>query len=88
MHLSYSVVTTLLSVSLVAAHGKVASVIGDAGGNGTALGITGGIVPGTGNNKVTEVDTTVFKKTDIATNGLGRTTGNGKNQVRKVQDFR
>ncbi len=34
---------------------------GDAGGNGTALGIQGGIVPGAGSNKVTEPDTTVFK---------------------------
>lgn len=32
------------------AHGKVAVVRGNAGGNGTALGIQGGIVPGAGPN--------------------------------------
>ena len=57
---------------------------GDQGGNTTALGIIGGIVPGAGKNSVTEVDTTVFKSTDIATDGLGRTEGGGKN---KVTDF-
>jgi hypothetical protein len=34
----------------VSAHGKVTVVTGDAGGNGTALAIKGGIVPGTGPN--------------------------------------
>jgi len=46
---------------LVAAHGKVSVATGNAGGNGTALGIQGGIVPGAGSNKVTEPDTTVFQ---------------------------
>jgi hypothetical protein len=41
----------------------------------------GAVVPGPGKNKDTEVDTTVFAKTDIATDGLGKTTGNGKNTV-------
>ena len=35
---------------LVSAHGKVAVVQGNAGGNGTALAIKGAIVPGTGPN--------------------------------------
>jgi hypothetical protein len=80
MHFSSTIfVSALAAAPLVAAHGKVAAVTGDAGGNGTALGIMGGIVPGPGRNKVTEVDTTVFGKTNIATDGLGKTTGNGQN---------
>ncbi|KAF2466559.1 uncharacterized protein BDR25DRAFT_306080 [Lindgomyces ingoldianus] len=82
MPLLLSIIIGALAASpLVAAHGKVAVVQGNAGGNGTALGITGGIVPGTGRNRVTEVDTTVFGKTNIATNGLGRTTGGGQNKA-------
>lgn len=71
-----------LAVSpLVAAHGKVAVITGDAGGNTTALAIQGGIVPGPGKNSVTEVDTTVFRKTNILSDGLGRTTGQGANKL-------
>lgn len=82
MYLQSSLLLAVLAATpLVTAHGKVAAVQGDAGGNGTALGITGGIVPGTGRNKVTEVDTTVFRKTNIATDGLGKTTGGGKNKA-------
>lgn len=76
--------TLSLAPTLISAHGKVAAVAGDAGGNGTAIGIQGGVVPGPGRNKVTEVDTTVFAKTNIATNGLGKTTGQGKNTVAMV----
>lgn len=72
--------------TLIAAHGKVAVVQGDAGGNGTALGIQGGIIPGPGRNKVTEPDTTIFGSTDVATDGLGRTKGQGKNTVAMVAD--
>ncbi|KAF9697663.1 hypothetical protein EKO04_004036 [Ascochyta lentis] len=72
--------------TLIAAHGKIAAVQGDAGGNGTAIGIQGGIIPGPGKNKITEPDTTVFKKTDIATDGLGKTKGNGKNTVAMLAD--
>lgn len=80
MHFSSSILLSALAATpLVAAHGKVAAVQGDAGGNGTALGIMGGIVPGPGKNKVTEVDTTVFGKTNIATDGLGKTKGAGPN---------
>lgn len=75
----------LAASPLVAAHGKVASVTGDAGGNGTALGIMGGVVPGPGRNKVTEVDTTVFGKTKIQSDGLGKTTGNGQNSVSMIK---
>ncbi|KAI1855441.1 hypothetical protein JX265_007724 [Neoarthrinium moseri] len=71
----------LAASPLVAAHGKVAVVTGDAGGNGTALGIMGAVVPGPGPNKKTEVDTTVFGKTNIQTDGLGKTNAGGKNQV-------
>ncbi|PQE07368.1 putative gEgh 16 protein [Rutstroemia sp. NJR-2017a WRK4] len=60
-------------IPLVAAHGKIAVMTGDAGGNTTGLGIQGGIVPGPGKNKVTEVDTTVFNSKNAATDGLGKT---------------
>lgn len=53
---------------------------GDAGGNTTALGIQGGVVPGPGKNKVTEVDTTVFNSKAVATDGLGKTSA-GANTV-------
>jgi Egh16-like virulence factor len=63
--MQFSTVTLLIAVlvgsDLVAAHGKVAVATGDAGGNGTALGIQGGVIPGAGPNKKTEPDTTVFK---------------------------
>lgn len=75
----------LAASPLVAAHGKVAAVVGDAGGNGTAVGIQGAIIPGAGKNSVTEPDTTVFKSTKIATDGLGSTTNNGNN---KLADFK
>lgn len=51
------------------------------GGNTTALGIMGGVVPGPGKNKVTEVDTTVFGRVNPMTDGLGKTAGNGKNTL-------
>ncbi|KAK4240325.1 hypothetical protein C8A03DRAFT_31551 [Achaetomium macrosporum] len=77
----------LLSLALtpsVLAHGKVTVVTGDAGGNGTALAIKGGVVPGTGPNSKTEVDTTVFSRTNILSDGLGKTTGSGKNSISMV----
>ncbi|TVY82269.1 hypothetical protein LSUE1_G003091 [Lachnellula suecica] len=63
----------LAASPLVAAHGKIAVMTGDAGGNTTGLGIQGGVVPGPGTNKVTEVDTTVFNSKQAATDGLGKT---------------
>lgn len=71
----------LAASPLVAAHGKVTVATGDAGGNGTALGIQGGVVPGAGPNAKTETDTTVFGSTKIATDGLGKTTTSGKLKV-------
>jgi len=68
----YSIVIAAI-VPLVAAHGKIAVMTGDAGGNTTGLGIQGGVVPGPGKNKVTEVDTTVFNSKNAATDGLGKT---------------
>lgn len=38
-------------------------------------------MPGAGRNRVTEVDTTVFNSRDIASDGLGKTTGGGKNTL-------
>ena len=82
MHLTTLILPAVLaSLSLVSAHGKVAVVQGDVGGNGTALGIIGGIVPGYGINSETEVDTTVFKRVRIATDGLGETTRDGDNKA-------
>ncbi|KAI9640225.1 hypothetical protein NHQ30_011463 [Ciborinia camelliae] len=60
-------------VPFVAAHGKIAAIVGDQGGNTTGLGIQGASVPGAGRNKVTEVDTTVFNSKNAATDGLGKT---------------
>lgn len=79
-----ALILALAASPLVAAHGKVAAVVGDAGGNGTALGIQGAVVPGAGSNSKTEVDTTVFGSTKLATNGLGKTTGSGSNQVKDL----
>lgn len=70
----------LAASPLVAAHGKVAVMTGDAGGNTTGLGIQGGVIPGAGTNKQTEVDTTVFSKKEAATDGLGKTS-NGPNTL-------
>lgn len=48
-------VFALAASPLVAAHGKIAVVNGDAGGNGTALAIKGAVVPATGpNSKVSK----------------------------------
>jgi len=78
MHLSIFTLA-ICTITLVTAHGKVSVVTGDAGGNGTALGIQGGIIPGAGSNKVTEPDTTVFQGKNA--NGCGRTTGKGANTI-------
>ena len=61
---------SLLATS-VSAHGKIAVATGDQGGNGTALGILGGVVPGSGPNGQTEVDTTEFK--GDSAQGCGKT---------------
>lgn len=60
-------------IPFVAAHGKIAVMTGDAGGNTTGLGIQGAAIPGAGTNKQTEVDTTVFSSKNAATDGLGKT---------------
>lgn len=72
-------VLALAASPLVAAHGKIAVATGDAGGNGTALGIQGAVIPGPGKNKVTEPDTTVFK--GDAADACGRTNGQGDNDI-------
>jgi hypothetical protein len=74
-------IAALITSPLVAAHGKVSVVTGDAGGNTTALGIQGGVVPGAGSNSKTEVDTTIFNSLSAASDGLGRTEGQGKNTL-------
>jgi len=66
-------ILALAASPLVAAHGKIAVMTGDAGGNTTGLGIQGAIIPGAGTNKQTEVDTTVFSSKAAASDGLGKT---------------
>jgi hypothetical protein len=66
-------ILALVASPLVAAHGKIAVMTGDAGGNTTGLGIQGGVIPGAGTNKQTEVDTTVFSSKNAMTDGLGKT---------------
>lgn len=48
---SKTIIFALAAATSVAAHGKVAQVTGDLGGNGTALAIQGGVVPGPGPNR-------------------------------------
>ncbi|KAL0939686.1 cas1 appressorium specific protein [Colletotrichum truncatum] len=81
---SKAVIFALAATPLVAAHGKPVVLTGNLGGNGTALANMGGVVPLTGPNRKTEVDTTVFKSRNIMTDGLGKTTGNGKVQVADI----
>ncbi|KAI3399583.1 hypothetical protein diail_6222 [Diaporthe ilicicola] len=69
----------LAASPLVAAHGKIAVATGDAGGNSTALGIQGAVIPGAGKNKVTEPDTTVFKGDQA--DACGKTNGQGDNDI-------
>jgi hypothetical protein len=75
-------ICALAIAPLVSAHGKVAVVTGNLGGNGTALGIKGASVPLTGPNYKTEVDTTVFWSKDIKTdNDIGYTDEAGNNKL-------
>lgn len=62
-----AIVLALAAAPLVSAHGKIAMVTGNAGGNGTALGIKGAVIAGSGPNYLTEPDTTVFWSKDINT---------------------
>ncbi|KZL83281.1 cas1 appressorium specific protein [Colletotrichum incanum] len=83
--LSKTLLLALATAPFAVAHGKCAYVTGNLGGNATALGIQGDVVPGAGPNRVTEVDTTVFGKKALMTDGLGKTTGQGKNQLEDIQ---
>ncbi|KAI1110905.1 hypothetical protein F5Y14DRAFT_335723 [Nemania sp. NC0429] len=79
-----SIIVLLLSAgSLVCAHGNIQSATGDRGGNGTALGIKGAVVPRFGKNDDTERDTTVFggNANNPMQKGLGKTTDNGDLKV-------
>lgn len=51
---SQILLVALAASPLVAAHGKISVITGDAGGNGTALGIKGAVVAGAGPNYLTE----------------------------------
>lgn len=77
-----AILYALAIVPLVSAHGKIAVVTGDLGGNGTGFGVRGAVVPGPGPNYLTEVDTTVFWSSDITTdNDIGYTDEAGNNQL-------
>jgi hypothetical protein len=80
MHTSSIIALTLSVATTISAHGNIQVVTGDKGGNGTALGIKGGVVPRFGANSVTEKDTTVFggNANKPLTDGLGKTQANGK----------
>jgi len=62
-----TILCALAVVSGVAAHGRMDVLVGDLGGNGTALGVKGASIPGGGPNYMTEPDTTIFWSKDIAT---------------------
>ncbi|KAI1148197.1 hypothetical protein F4825DRAFT_434810 [Nemania diffusa] len=83
MYATSIIVLALSAANLVCAHGNVQVVTGDQGGNGTALGIKGAVVPRFGKNSHTEQDTTVFggNANNPKQDGLGRTASNGNLKV-------
>ncbi|KAJ8132897.1 hypothetical protein O1611_g723 [Lasiodiplodia mahajangana] len=88
MYATSIIVLALSAANLVCAHGNIQSVTGDQGGNGTALGIKGAVVPRFGKNDDTEQDTTVFggNANDPTRNGLGKTTDSGNLKVSDLAD--
>ncbi|TGJ77578.1 hypothetical protein E0Z10_g10692 [Xylaria hypoxylon] len=88
MYATLLIVLGFSAANLVCAHGNIQAVRGDQGGNGTALGITGAVVPRFGKNDDTEKDTTVFggNANNPAQNGLGKTTNNGNLKVSDLAD--
>ncbi|KUJ15794.1 uncharacterized protein LY89DRAFT_96380 [Mollisia scopiformis] len=88
MYTGSILVLALSAATMVSAHGKVLSVVGNAGGNGTALGIKGASIATFGPNSATEKDTTVFggNANDPTTNGLGKTTASGTLKVADLAD--
>jgi len=90
----------LTATSLVAGHSKVSVVVGNLGGNGTALGVKGGIIPGDGDNTLvrdlsrsslaetdqiqTEQDATVFLKNEIMSDDMGYTDLGGYNKLSQI----
>lgn len=83
MYTGSVLILALSAASMVSAHGKVTVVTGNAGGNGTALGINGAVVPQFGKNAATESDTTVFggNPNNPTKDGLGKTTSSGALKV-------
>lgn len=81
------VIVALAAATLVAGHGKPVSFIGNVGGNGTCMAIQGAVVADAGPNKKTELDTTVFGKpaANPMTDGMGKTTGQGKNNMAMIK---
>ncbi|KAH8660496.1 hypothetical protein BX600DRAFT_57191 [Xylariales sp. PMI_506] len=77
---NYIITSALIAAPLVAGHGKVTVFTGDQGGNGTALGIQGGVIANVGQNYQTEPDTTIFWSKDINTDDdFGFTDSSGGN---------
>ncbi|TID26941.1 hypothetical protein E2P81_ATG01402 [Venturia nashicola] len=83
MYTNNLILLALSAATLITAHGKVTVVTGDAGGNGTALGIQGATVARFGKNADTELDTTVFNgdPNKPLNDGLGKTNAAGKLKV-------
>ncbi|KAI1179061.1 hypothetical protein F4777DRAFT_16156 [Nemania sp. FL0916] len=88
MYAKFVIALALSAANLVCAHGNIQSVTGDQGGNGTALGIKGAVVPRFGKNSDTESDTTVFggNANNPKQNGLGKTTSSGNLKVSDLAD--
>ncbi|QDS70635.1 hypothetical protein FKW77_000771 [Venturia effusa] len=88
MYTNTFLLLALSAATLITAHGKVTVVTGDAGGNGTALGIKGASVARFGKNADTELDTTVFNgdANKPLTDGLGKTNAAGQLKVSMLND--
>ncbi|RDW77822.1 cell surface protein [Coleophoma cylindrospora] len=80
-------VSALVAASMVSAHGRMDVLVGDLGGNGTALGVQGAIIPGGGANYMTEPDTTTFWSKDIATDNDDGYTDSSNGNLSPAKDL-
>jgi hypothetical protein len=82
MYFSLATITLILSlISIVSAHGAIVGAMGDAGGNGWALGIDPS-TPRTGSTpNPFERDTSVLPKGANTAPGCGSTPGGGANNI-------
>jgi len=82
-----TVLCALVAASFVSAHGRIDVLVGDLGGNGTALGVKGASIPGGGPNYMTEPDTTIFWSKDIATDADDGFTDSSNGNLSPVKDL-